>query len=84
MFGWLRRWRERAIKRMIEEQLAESRAFKAQWREEHGDEPFPLAPDQRRALKEKRDQLSPEMRKMLEPDDFFGLDERAAEAGDEC
>jgi hypothetical protein len=83
MFGWLRRWRRRAMERMIEQQLAESRAIKAQWREEHGDEPFPLTPGQRRALQEKRDQLSPEMRKMLDPDDFFGLDESAAEDREE-
>jgi len=81
MFGWLRRWHRREMERIIEQQLAESRAFKAQWREEHGDEPVPLTPDQRRRLKETRDQLSPEMRKMLAPNDFFGLDERAAEAG---
>jgi hypothetical protein len=83
MFGWLRRWRRRALERMIEQQLAESRAIKAQWREEHGDEPFPLTPEQRRVLQEKRDQLSPEMRKILDPDDFFGLDERAAKKGNE-
>lgn len=83
MFGWLRHWHKRAMERLIVQQLAESRALKAQWREEHGDEPFPLTPERRRGLKEKRDQLSPEMRKMLDPDDFFGLDERAAEAGGE-
>ena len=84
MFGWLRRWRRRALERMIEQQLAENKALKVQWREERGDEPFPMTPDERRVLKEKRDQLSPEMRKMLDVGDFLGLDERAAEAGDEC
>ena len=46
-------------------------------------EPFPPTPDERRALQEKRDQLSPEMRKKLNADDFFGLDERAEQEGDE-
>lgn len=83
MFGWLRRWRRRALERLIVQQLAENRALKAQWREEHGDEPLPLTPEQRRALQEKRDQLSPEMRKMLDSDDFFGPDERSAEDREE-
>ncbi len=83
MFGWLQRWHKRAMERMSEQLLAESKALKAQWREEHGDEPFPLTPEERRVLKEKRDRLSPEMHKKLDADDFFGFDERAAGAGDD-
>jgi hypothetical protein len=54
---------------------AENRAMKAQGRAEHGDEPFPLTPEERRELKEKRDQLSPERRQQLDPDDFIGVDD---------
>lgn len=70
------------MERMIEQSLAESRALKAQRREEHGDEPFPLSPAERRVVREKRGRLSPEMRKKLDADDFFGPDERAEDEGD--
>jgi hypothetical protein len=75
MFGWLRRWRERAQERQIERLLAERRAMKAEWRKLHGDEPPPLTDDERREVREKRDRLSPEARKLIGDDDFFGLDE---------
>jgi DNA-directed RNA polymerase specialized sigma24 family protein len=75
MFGWLRRWRGRALERQLERLLAENKELKAQWRAEQGDEPLPLTAEERQALKEKRDQLSPKMRKKLGQDDFFGLDD---------
>lgn len=82
MLGWLRRWRDRALERQLEQLLAENAELKAQWRAEHGEEPFPLTPDERRELKEKRDQLSPRMREKLGQDDFFGLGD-AEESSDE-
>lgn len=82
MFGWLRRWRYRILRSYYEKVLAENRAWKAQWRAEHGDEPFPITPEERRSLKEKRDrlreELSPERFKEVWPDDddrLFGLED---------
>lgn len=73
MLGWLRRWRQRTQEQQIERLLVEVDAYRAQWREEHGDEPPPLSDDQRRQLKQLCDQLSPEARRRA--GDFFGLDD---------
>jgi cell division protein FtsB len=75
MFGWLRRWRERALEQQIDRLLAERRAMKAEWRRLHSDEPPALTEEQRRELREKRDRLSPEARKLVGDDAFFRLDD---------
>jgi hypothetical protein len=75
MFGWLARFHRRAMERHVERALARAKAMRAQWRAEHGDEPFPLMGDLRRQVRAKRDQMSPEARRMIDEDDFFGLDE---------
>ena len=75
MLGWLRRRRERAAEHRIERLLSEVKAYRTQWREEHGDEPFPLTPEQRQELRRMRDQLSPEARSRI--GDFFGLDDES-------
>lgn len=82
MFGWLRRLRKRAERRLFERVLAQNRAWKARWRAEHGDEPFPITPEERQRLREKRDrlraELSPEaFREVWSDDDdrLYGLDD---------
>jgi hypothetical protein len=82
MFRWFRRWHERAQRRLLERVLAENRAWKARWRSEHGDQPFPITPEERQSLREKRDrlrrELSPEDFREVWPDDddrLFGLDD---------
>lgn len=75
MFDWLRRRREEAQQRQIERLLVEVKAYRALWRHEHGDEPFPLTPEQRQELQRMRDQLSPEARRRIDTDNFFSLDD---------
>lgn len=72
MFGWFRRWRDRAARRRIERLLAENRALKAQWRDQRGDEPFPTTPAERRKLKALRDRVGCDELRAMGDDGFFG------------
>jgi hypothetical protein len=72
MFGWWNRWLERESLKYIRELAAETQAIKDQWRAEHGDEPFPIPPEQRERLRQMRSQLDPEFLKKqgLEPEEY--------------
>lgn len=86
MFGLWRRFLRYANEYRLEYHLAQNRALKARWREEHGDEPFPLTPEERELLRKRRDGLSPDDRAEIWSDDddrLFGLEPRTPDAESE-
>lgn len=87
---WLRRWREdragRRMEREIERMIAQCDAMHADWRALHGDEPFPLSPEERRAMRQNIASLGPEMLAILRAkgwNDPFRLLEQLEEDEDE-